>query len=160
MGSYRVFLDGQQVATTTGLSAEVKNPGPGAHRVEVAAVNLIGASTRVGGTVTLEKLSKPRKVKPLQGAKGGKRTVGAKWKAPASAGGLQIKAYQVVVLNKAGKVVLKKKVSASKHRLMLKLPSGKYRFKVRAKNLNNYGPFSKPTDLVATLDGPVIGSPR
>jgi hypothetical protein len=149
VSSYRVFLDGQQVATTSGLSADVKNPGLGAHTLEVAAVNIVGASGKVGATITVKKLSKPRGVKALQGAKGGKLTAGVKWKAPASSGGLQIKAYQVVVLNKAGKVVQKKKVSASKHKLLLKLPSGKYRFKVRAKNLDKYGPFSKPTDLTS-----------
>ena len=54
----------------------------------------------------------------------------------------------MVVLNKAGKVVAKKKVAASKRKLMLTFSQrGKYRFKVRAKNLDKFGPFSKPTDL-------------
>ncbi len=148
VSSYNVLLDGKQVATTTGLSAGVANAGPGQHTVEVVAVNAIGASTKVGATLTLKKLSKPRGAKALRGAKGGKKTAGLKWKAPKSAGGLQLKRYQVVVVNKKGKVVAKKKVGAAKHRVMVTLKPGKYRFKVRAKNLDKYGPFSAWTDYV------------
>ncbi len=98
-----MFLDGQQVATTTGLSAEVTNPGPGAHSVRGSSRQPPRRQRPGRRHRRARKLSKPRKVKALRGAKGGKRTAGAKWKAPASAGGLQIKPYQVVVLNKAGK---------------------------------------------------------
>jgi hypothetical protein len=149
VSSYNVLLDGKQVATSTGLSAAVANADVGAHTFEVVAVNTIGAGSKVGASLTLKKLSKPRGAKALRGAKGGKKTAGLKWKAPASAGGLQLKAYQVVVVNAHGKVVAKKKVRATKHRLMITFKTGgTYRFKVRAKNLDKYGPFSAWTSYV------------
>ncbi len=148
VASYLVFVDGVQVATTTGLSADVRNAGPGAHTLEVAAVNAVGASARVGATITLKKLSKPRKLATLRGKKGGKKTAGVKWLAPAASGGLAITGYQVKVLTASGRKVKVKAVSAGKHRYVLKLKPGRYVFKVRARNATGYGPWSKATKPV------------
>ncbi len=148
--SYRVLLDGKQVATTAGLAADVPNPGVGAHTLEVQAVNVIGNGAKAATAVTIKALSKPRQAVALRGAKGGKKTAGLRWKAPASVGGLALTDYQVVVVNKAGKVVAKKKVSAIKLKVMVTFKTtGKVRFKVRARNLDKYGPFSAWTDWVS-----------
>ena len=149
--SYRVYLDNKLVATTGGTTVDVKNAGKGTHTLAVSAVNLLGEGVRASSPITLALLSKPRKVKDLRGSKGGKLTAGVKWKAPAASGGLEISGYQVVVVKKNGvKVKLSKKgrVGASVHKLIVKLPKGKYRFKVRARNGDGAGPWSKWTDLV------------
>ena len=96
----------------------------------------------------MAKLSKPRKVDGRRGAAGGKRTAGAKWKAPADAGGYTITKYKVMVLTAGGKKVDTKVVKASKLKYLFKLKPGRYVFKVRARNTDRWGPWSKPTDVV------------
>ena len=99
-------------------------------------------------TITLDKLSKPRKVTALKGAAGGKRTAGAKWKAPADAGGFAITGYKIAVFKKNGNKVDTKIVKPSKLKFLFKLKAGRYFFKVRARNTDRWGPWSKPTDVV------------
>jgi hypothetical protein len=146
--AYRIYRDGILVATTAGPSAAVKDSGPGKHVFTVAAVNGIGESGRATAEITLAKMSKPRKVTALRGKKGGKTTAGVKWKPPASAGGLTITGYQIKVLTAGGRKVKVAKVSAGKHRYMLKLKPGRYVFRVRARNADGNGPWSKATDPV------------
>ena len=93
-------------------------------------------------------MSKPRKLATIRGKKGGKKTAGVKWKAPASAGGLTITGYQVKVLTAGGRKVKVKVVAASKLRYVLTLKPGRYVFKVRARNAGGNGPWSKATDPV------------
>ena len=93
-------------------------------------------------------LSKPRKVNEVQGKKGGKLTAGAKWKAPADAGGFAITKYKVAVFKKNGKKVDTKVVKADQLKFLFKLKPGKYFFKVKARNTDRWGPWSKKTDLV------------
>ena len=145
--AYRVLLDGVQVGTTTSTSYDVRDAGPGTHTLAVAAVNILGTGGQASASIALRKASSPRKAKALQGAKGGKQTAGVKWRAPASSGGLTILKYQVQVLPKVGKAT-KKSVAVTKHRLMLKLKSGRYQFRVRARTADGWGPWSKKTDAV------------
>ncbi len=148
--SYRVFRNGKQVATTTGAtSVVVKNSGPGKHTFVVQAVNAIGDGPKSGSvTIKLDKISKPRKVTGKQGAAGGKLTAVARWKPPADAGGYVIKKYQIKAYTAGGKLVASKKVDASKRQWAFTLPQGRYVFKVRAKNVKLWGPWSKPSDVV------------
>ena len=149
VSAYRVLRDGQQLlATDGGTSAVVSDPGPGKHTFTVVAVNIVGASAGANASMSIDKLSKPRKVKPVQGKKGGKLTAGAKWKAPADAGGFAITKYKVAVFKKNGKKVDTKVVSASKLKLLFKLKPGRYYLKVKARNADTWGPWSKKSDLV------------
>ena len=84
----------------------------------------------------------------VQGKKGGKLTAGAKWKAPADAGGFAITKYKVAVFKKNGKKVDTKVVKADKLKFLFKLKPGKYFLKVKARNTDRWGPWSKKTDLV------------
>jgi predicted phage tail protein len=142
-----VLLDGVAVGTTSSTSYDVRDAGPGTHTLSVAAVNIIGAGGPASAPITLSKASSPRKAKALQGANGGKKTAGVKWRAPASSGGLTILKYQVQVLPKVGKST-KKSVGVTKHRLMLTLKNGRYQFRVRARTADGWGPWSKKTDAV------------
>jgi hypothetical protein len=149
VSTYQVFRDGQLLFANDGSTAAlVSDPGPGKHTFSVAAVNSIGAGAQVGADIAIDKLSKPRKVKPLQGKKGGKLTAGAKWKAPADAGGFAITKYKVAVFKKNGKKVDTKLVKADKLKFLFKLKSGRYFVKVKAGNTDRWGPWSKPSDLV------------
>ncbi len=150
VSAYRVLLDGKLLfANNVGsTSAVVSDPGPGKHSLSVVAVNSIGASAGADVNITIDKLSKPRNVKAVQGKKGGKLTAGAKWKAPADAGGFAITKYKVAVFKKNGKKVDTKVVKADRLKYLFKLKSGKYFFKVKARNTDRWGPWSKPTDLV------------
>ena len=141
VSAYRVFRDGQLLFATDGsTSAVVSDPGPGDHTFSVAAVNIVGASAGANAAVTIDKLSKPRKVKPVKGKKGGKLTAGAKWKAPADAGGFAISKYKVAVFKKNGKKVDTKVVKAGQLKFLFKLKPGRYYFKVKARNADTLGP--------------------
>jgi len=76
------------------------------------------------------------------------RWPGAKWKAPADAGGFTITKYKIAAFKKNGKKVDTKVVKADQLKYLFKLKSGKYFFKVKARNPDRWGPWSKKTDLV------------
>jgi hypothetical protein len=146
--AYRVSLDGKQVATPAGTSTVLKNPGPGKHQVSVAAVNTAGAGPAAVADVTVADLSKPRKVKDVRGAPGGRLTAGATWKPPADAGGLALTGYKIAVFKANGHKVDTDVVKPAKLKFLFQLKPGRYFFKVRARNADRWGPWSKPTDLV------------
>jgi hypothetical protein len=148
VASYRVSLDGAVVSSPTGTSVVVKDPGPGAHTITVAAVSAAGQGPAATATATVADLSKPRKVNEVQGKKGGKLTAGAKWKAPLDAGGFAISKYKVAVFRADGTKVDTKVVKADQLKFLFKLKPGKYFLKVKARNADRWGPWSKKTDLV------------
>ena len=84
----------------------------------------------------------------MQGKAGGKLTAGAKWKPPADAGGFTIKGYKIAVFKKNGTKVDTHRVKAGTRKYLFTLKPGRYYFKVRARNADRWGPWSKPTDLV------------
>ena len=94
VAAYRVSLDGAVVASPAGTSVRPEGPGAGPHTITVAAVSAAGQGPAATATTTVAELSKPRKVNEVQGKKGGKLTAGAKWKAPADAGGFAITQVQ------------------------------------------------------------------
>ena len=147
VSAYRVFVDGKLKASPPGTSVKIKNAGPGKHTVKVAAVNAAGTSGTASDAIKLAKLSKPRKVGAERGKAGAPATVTLTWKAPADAGGLTLKKYEVAIY-KGGRKVGTQKVSAMKRKLVLTLASGQYTFRVRAKNTGKWGPWSKPSDVV------------
>jgi hypothetical protein len=146
--SYRVSLDGAVVSSPTGTSVVVEDPGPGAHTITVAAVSAAGQGPAATATATVADLSKPRKVNEVQGKKGGKLTAGAKWKAPLDAGGFAISKYKVAVFRADGTKVDTEVVKADDLKFLFKLKPGKYFLKVKARNADRWGPWSKKTDLV------------
>ena len=114
----------------------------------MAAVSAAGQGPAATATTTVADLSKPRKVNEVQGKKGGKLTAGAKWKAPADAGGFAISKYKVAVFKADGTKVDTEVVKADQLKFLFKLKPGKYFFKVKARNADRWGPWSKKTDLV------------
>jgi hypothetical protein len=146
--AYRVSLDGTQVATPAGTSTVLKNPGPGKHQVSVAAVNIAGAGPAAVADVSVADLSKPRKVTDVRGAPGGKLTAGAAWKPPGDAGGLALTGYKIAVFKANGHKVDTHVVKPAKLKFLFKLKPGRYFFKVRARNADRWGPWSRPTDVV------------
>jgi hypothetical protein len=146
--AYRVYRDDKLVTSVGGGSAVIMNSGPGEHVFKVRAVNAIGEGAPATVKVALDKLSKPRKVTALRGAAGGKLTAGAKWKRPADAGGYTITKYKIAVFKANGKKVDTKVVKASKLKYLFKLKKARYFFKVKARNIDRWGPWSKPTDVV------------
>ena len=148
VAGYRVSLDGAVVSSPTSTSVVLKDPGPGQHTITVAAVSAAGQGPAATATATVADLSKPRKVNEVQGKKGGKLTAGAKWKAPADAGGFTITKYKIAAFKKNGKKVDTKVVKADQLKYLFKLESGKYFFKVKARNTDRWGPWSKASDLV------------
>ena len=53
-----------------------------------------------------------------------------------------------MVLTRGGKKIDTKIVKAATLKYLFKLKPGRYVFKVRARNADRWGPWSKPTDLV------------
>ena len=148
VSSYRVFADGTRKATSTGTTAKLKNLGPGRHTITVAAVNAAGQGPKVSAKVRLAALSRPRQVTGVEGRAGSPATAGVRWRPPASAGGLVLKAYVVTVLRANGSKVTTTKVKAGKRSATFTLPAGRYRFKVRAVNADGPGPWSALTAAV------------
>jgi hypothetical protein len=146
--AYQVLVDGTKVATTTATGDDLRDLGPGAHTLAVSAVNIVGAGAAATVSITLPKLSKPRKVTALQGRGGGRATAGAKWRPPAGSGGMTITKYAVAVFEKGVGKLAVKKVPARIHRLMLRLRPGRYQFEVRARTADGWGPWSRPTTWV------------
>jgi hypothetical protein len=147
VAAYRVFVDGKLKASPAGTSTTVKNAGPGKHTIEVAAVNAAGTSTTSSDAIKLAALSKPRKVEVERGKAGPPSTVTLGWKAPADAGGFTLKKYEVAIF-KGSRKVDTEKLSAKKRKAVLTLAGGQYTFRVRAKNTDRWGPWSKPSDPV------------
>jgi hypothetical protein len=148
VASYRVELDDKLKSSTTGTSVLIPNPGPGKHTINVTALSAAGHGPRADFSLTIGQLSKPKKVADLRGKSGGALSAGARWKPPAEAGGLAIKGYQVVVVKRGVGKVDKDKVGAAHHKLLFTLKRGEYRFKIRARNGDGYGPWSTWTDWV------------
>jgi hypothetical protein len=148
VAAYRVRLDGALVSSPAGTSVVLEDPGPGEHTITVAAVSAAGQGPTTTATATVAGLSKPRKVNEVQGKKGGKLTAGARWKAPADAGGLAISKYKLAVFKADGTKVDTEVVKAGKVRYLFTLKPGRYFLKVKARNADRWGPWSKKTDLV------------
>jgi hypothetical protein len=149
---YRIYRDGKAVTTAPAgaLSLVVKNNGPGNHEFKVKAVNSEGASPFSNATsVTLDKLSKPRQVAGVRGPAGGPLTAGATWQRPEDAGGYVIKSYQVAAFTLGGRLVASVIVGATARKAFLSLRPGQYQLKVRAKNVDKWGPFSTATSPVS-----------
>ena len=148
ISTYEVKLDGKTKQTAE-TSYVVKNPGPGKHKYAVAALNAAGTSGYTPTTkLKLGKLSAPRKPKGVAGKAGGRATAGLTWKQPSSAGGLKIKAYLVAIFDARGRKVATTKAKGKLRKLQVTLPSGRYRFRLRAKNADGTGPWSKYTGFV------------
>ncbi len=148
VAAYRVSLDGALVSSPAGTSVALKDPGPGPHTITVAAVNAAGQGPTVVATTTVAGLSQPRKVNEVRGKRGGKLTAGARWQAPTDAGGFAITRYKVALFTKDGRKVDSDVVTAGTLKYLFKLPQGRYYFKVKARNVDRWGPWSKKTDLV------------
>jgi hypothetical protein len=148
VAAYRVSLDGAVVSSPAGTSVVLKNPGPGEHSITVAAVSAAGQGPAATATTKVAGLSKPRKVNEVQGKKGGKLTAGAKWKAPADAGGFAISKFKVAVFKADGTKVDTEVVKAGRLRYLFTLKQGRYFVKVKAGNADRWGAWSKKTDLV------------
>ena len=126
----------------------VKDSGPGEHVFKVTAVNGIGQGAAASATIKLDKLSKPRKAKAVKGAAGGQAHRGREVEATGRAGGFAITKYKIAVYKANGKKVDIKVVKATRLKYLFKLKPGRYYFKVKARNVDRWGPWSKPTDLV------------
>jgi hypothetical protein len=86
-------------------------------------------------------------VEAQRGKAGAPSTVTLEWKAPADAGGFTLKKYEVAIF-KGDRKVDTEKLSAKKRKVVLTLSGGQYTFRVRAKNSDRWGPWSKPSDPV------------
>ena len=60
-----------------------------------------------------------------------------------------IKSYQVAAFNRSGRLVASVIVGATARKAFLKLRPGQYKLKVRAKNVDKWGPFSAATSPVS-----------
>jgi hypothetical protein len=95
----------------------------------------------------------PRVGRVSPGRRGGPRTVKVRWSAPASDGGTVIVGYRVraELVRGGGRVVKVRNsqlVSAGSRGLVLRLPKGRYRFRVVAYNLAGTSPFSAASRVV------------
>ena len=89
------------------------------------------------------------------GAKGGKSTAVAKWRAPSFDGGTAVTGYKVLALKigkngKVTRVIRSDMVDADKLKLKMQLPDGKYRFRVLAVNDVGKSPKSARSNAVSS----------
>ena len=133
----------------------VKDSGPGEHVFQVAAVNAIGQGATSSATIKLAPAVQAAKGRRLSEARpGGKLTAGAKWKATGRL--RRVRAHQVQGRGLQGQRQEDRRPgrqgppgsstsSSSKQ--------GRYFFKVKARNSDRWGPWSKPTDPGASAMG-------
>lgn len=105
-------------------------------------------------TTTLRRPSRPAAPAASPGARGGRRTAIARWQQP-STGGTPINAYVVVAsrLDRRGRVVAQKvsaTLSPRARRIEMRLPRGKWVFRVKAHNKIGWSSLSAPSRRVSS----------
>ena len=144
VAAYRVRLDGAVVSSPAGTSVVLKDPGPGQHTITVAAVSAAGQGPAATATTTVAGAVQAAQGRRGPGQEGrqadGRREVeGARRTRAAS----PITKYKVAVFKTDGTKVDTEVVKADKLKFLFKLKPGKYFFKVKARNADRWGPWSK-----------------
>ncbi len=147
-GSWLLLGPGARSHVFSGLSNS-------SHTLSVRAVNAVGTGPRadVVVTPTVTAPSAARIGKASSGAKGGKVTAKATWRAPTSNGGAQINGYRIYAykLNSRGQVVATFRtvwVGANLRSANVLLNRGRYRFAVLARNSAGKAPRSARSNAV------------
>lgn len=156
VSGYEVRLDAGAWSPASGALTHVFGAvSSAAHTLEVRATSTAGpgpaASVSAPAVVTAP--GAPVIGRASGGARGGAVTVVARWQPPTSTGGSAVNGYQLVAykLNSAGAVVrtlTSQVVGASLRSGSFALPSGRYRFAVRARNAAGFGPLSARSNTV------------
>ena len=153
---YELLVDGTPV-TTNGLDTSVQLTGLEHSRtygVSLRAFNAVGYSPAASAEVTtpapppppVTAPSAPRIGAATSGKKGGRSTARIAWSAPLSTGGATITGYVVYAFRIEGGAYTNTYTSsalpASTRRLVFKLPKGRYKFAVAARNYVGWSPQS------------------
>jgi hypothetical protein len=127
----------------------------GAYHLAIAGCGGTVSTTTTSGTATTTHRapSAPQIGLARSGRRGGRVTATARWGAPASTGGAAIIGYRVKAqrLDRAGRVIkvrTSRLASCSSRRLTMRLPRGRYRFRVIAYNRIGTSPLSTPSRIV------------
>ncbi|WP_341925269.1 zinc-dependent metalloprotease family protein [Nocardioides psychrotolerans] len=157
VSGYEVRLDAGAWSPASGSLTHVFGAvSSAAHTLEVRALSTVGpgpaASVGVAAVVTTPGAPVIGQASP--GARGGAVTALARWQPPTSTGGSAVTGYQIVAykLTSAGAVVrtlISQVVGTSLRSRSLALPSGRYRFAVRARNAAGFGPLGMRSNAVA-----------
>jgi FtsP/CotA-like multicopper oxidase with cupredoxin domain len=150
VGALRLAAKGVSSLNVTGLSNGTK------YRFLVQAKNAMGSSAFSGMSTAVTPSTTagaPKIGTAFSGAAGGTITAQARWAPPTSNGGTAITGYVVTAnrMSVTGKIVSRTTSavqSASSRSLTMKLPAGKYRFVIRARNVRGLGATSATSRLV------------
>jgi hypothetical protein len=144
LGQYTMTSTGCSATSTPALSPSVPVPSLAPVGTSVGAPDPIDQSGSQPPSPGRSPASAKRapgapRVAASSGAKGGSKTATARWSAPSSSGGTAITGYRVQALrlDKHGrlqKAYSPRRVSARARALVIKLPAGRYRFRVQAVN--------------------------
>jgi hypothetical protein len=153
-GTFYLRVDGvgRGSAATTGYSDYASL---GEYHLAIAGCGGIlppSTTSSTGGT-GVHAPSTPHVRKAKSGHRGGKRTATARWTAPVSNGGAAIVGYRVQAerVSRSGRVLRVRSsamVSSRSRALKLRLPKGRYRFRVVAFNKAGASPLSAPSRVV------------
>lgn len=162
--AYDVLLDGTRLGTFDADTSTVWITGatPGAtYRVAVttctSASEQVGCSGAAQTTVSVPLVVRvpgaPRIGAALGGARGKPVTARVRWAPPTSTGGAVVTGYQVVAtrLNLKGRATgtfRSPVLGPTARSAELRLPAGRYRFAVRARNSAGFGPLSAASTVV------------
>lgn len=156
VSGYEVRLDAGAWSPASGSLTHVFGAvSSAAHTLEVRATSAVGpgpaASVAVPAVVTAPGAPAIGQASP--GVRGGAVTAVVRWQPPTSSGGSAVDGYQLVAykLTSAGAVVrtlTSQVVGAGFRSGSLGLPSGRYRFAVRARNAVGFGPLSARSNAV------------
>lgn len=149
LGTYRL--------TVTGCSSAPPNPpvdpptDPPVDEPVVVPPPVVVVPPVVVPTVTRPGTMAAPRVAP--GPRGGRRTIGVRWSAPTRTGGASITGYVVAAyrLNASGRVVdsvTSRIQSASTRHITMRLPTGRWVVRVKARNRVGWGVLSKRSTVV------------
>lgn len=132
LGAYRL--------TVTGCSAGEVPPGDEPPVDEPPVVE-------PPSTTPLTRPGAPTRPRAVPGARGGLRTIVARWSPPAVTGGTSVTGYQITAyrIGVTGRVVARsaaRTLAAGTHRVSLRLARGRWVVRVRARNAVGWGPLS------------------
>lgn len=145
---YEIAVNGRTLSTDAHSGAWLSRIEPGyVYKVSVRAIDALGAGPyRTVASVIRTKPGRMYLHRLRSGARGGRSTIKVTWWPLSQTGDYTLAKYRIYAYKYVGSHVghvYKKTITARKKSLVLKVPPGRYKIAMKAKNSLGWGPLSK-----------------